>query len=198
MRPRPGPAAAGIPAVAPHPGPRPSAADQRRPGPHDPVPGREDLPATLPPARRIADGPAVVEGEGRLVGPEVVAELSRGLECRRERPGPDVVELAQTCGRGDRVEHRDHDQAHDEGDSQRTRHRFDLARGWPGGIEPVDRRGRYYRPASPRGPAAGAAEWVGMLERRSGRESFGREGTSSNGYCWRIRIEGRSAGTWGS
>jgi hypothetical protein len=30
-----------------------------------------------------------------------------------------------TLGRGDRPERRDHDQAHDEGCGERTRHRFD-------------------------------------------------------------------------
>src|SRR5207245_1575441 len=39
----------------------PGSLDRRGPGPHDPVPGGEDLLASLPPAGRVADGPAVVE-----------------------------------------------------------------------------------------------------------------------------------------
>ena len=59
----------------------PRPLDQRRPGPHDPVPRREDLLAALPPAGRVADGPTIVKGQGRLVRSEVAAELRRRSEC---------------------------------------------------------------------------------------------------------------------
>ena len=103
----------------------PRPLDQRRPGPHDPVPRREDLLAALPPAGRVADGPTIVKGQGRIVRSEVAAKLSRSSECPFEWSQRYLVWLARATGQGHRPEYRNHDRAHDEGHGERTHHRLE-------------------------------------------------------------------------